>query len=229
MYKYLLFDLDDTLLDFKKAQDSAMAENLQKHQIKATPDILKKYAEINAFCWHKFEKGEFSRPEIFTNRVKMLGEFLRTEFEYQSFTRQYIECLARQGQIIPYSIELLRELRKKGYKIAAASNGTIDAQTGRIVASGLAGFFKDGIFLSEKVGTQKPNPEFFEYVLDKLGVKNKKQVLMIGDSISSDIAGANAVGIDSCLVDFEKNYLEKSVNATYIVNSLEEIITVCGI
>ncbi len=227
MYKYLLFDLDDTLLDFKKAQDSAMTENLQNYQIKATPEILKKYAEINAFCWHQFEKGKFSRPEIFVNRVKMLGDFLGTEFEYQSFTSRYLECLSRQGQIIPYSVELLIRLGKKGYKIAAASNGTVAAQTGRLVVSGLAGFFKDGIFLSEKVGIQKPNLEFFEYVLNKLGVKNKKEVLMIGDSISSDIAGANAVGIDSCLVDFDKNYTSETVDATYIINSLEEIITVC--
>lgn len=227
MYKYLLFDLDDTLLDFKKAQDSAMTENLQNHQIKTTPEILKKYAEINAFCWHQFEKGKFSRPEIFVNRVKMLGDFLGTEFEYQSFTSRYLECLSRQGQIIPYSVELLIRLGKKGYKIAAASNGTVAAQTGRLVVSGLAGFFKDGIFLSEKVGIQKPNLEFFEYVLNKLGVKNKKEVLMIGDSISSDIAGANAVGIDSCLVDFDKNHTSETVDATYIINSLEEIITVC--
>lgn len=113
--------------------------------------------------------------------------------------------------------------------MAAATNGSLIPQTGRIVASGIAGFFDSGIFISEVVGHKKPEPEFFKFVLNKIGISDKSQVLMIGDSLSGDILGAVGSGIDSCFVDFGGETLPVSCKATYIVNSLKDIIPICGL
>ncbi len=228
MYKYILFDLDDTLLDFKKAEATAIAETLEKFGVKATLKTVKLYSDINISCWKRYEKGEITREEIYENRVNLLGERLGVFFDVGRFTDEYCTRLSRQGQTYSYSLSLLRQLKAKGYKMAAATNGSLDAQTGRIVASGIAGFFDSGIYISEKIGLKKPDFEFFQYILNAIGIKNKAEALVIGDSLSSDIAGANAAGIDSCLVG-EKNIDNFEHSPTYFARSLEEIISVCGL
>ena len=229
MYKYLLFDLDDTLLDFKTAQDCAMARTLQNYKIEPTRENLQKYAQINRLCWSRFEKGEITRPEIFTNRTKMFGEFLGVNLQHEPFTKTYLSHLANQGQTLPYATELLKILQQKGYKMAAATNGTLNSQTGRIIFSGLMGFFKKGIFISELIGFQKPDPNFFLEVLNRMGVQEKNEVLMVGDSLVCDVEGASAAGIDSCLVDLSRTYTKENCPANYIINSLEELISTCNL
>lgn len=226
MYKYLLFDLDDTLLDFKKAEATAISEVLENFGVTPTKEIIELYSNINLSCWKRYEKGEITRDEIYENRVNMLGERLSVCFNVNEFTKMYCKLLSQQGQTFPYAHVLLSELKAKGYKMAAATNGTLVTQKGRIAASGLAEFFDLGIYISEEIGFKKPDPEFFEYILKTVGAHNKKEALVIGDSPSSDIAGAVAAGIDSCLVG--KNSPEK-VKPTYFAKRLEDVSSICGL
>ena len=228
MYKYIIFDLDDTLFDFKKAEAIAITETLEKFGVKATLKTVKLYSDINISCWKRYEKGEITREEIYENRVNLLGEKLGVTFDVSRFTDEYCRHLSSQGQTYSYSFSLLRQLKARGYKMAAATNGSLSVQTGRIAASGIADFFDSGIYISEKIGFKKPDIEFFQYILNAIGIKDKAEVLIIGDSLSSDIAGANAAGIDSCLVS-EKNIDNFEHSPTYFARSLEEIISVCGL
>lgn len=226
MYKYLLFDLDDTLLDFKKAEATAISEVLKGFGINATKETVELYSAINISCWKRYEKGEITRDDIYKNRVEILGEKLGVVFDSEEFTAKYCALLSKQGHTFPSALPLLKQLKAKGYEMAAATNGSLIAQTGRIVNSGLAGFFNLGIYVSEVIGLKKPDPEFFEFILKSIGVKNKNEVLVIGDSPSSDISGAVAAGLDCCLVNLRQKATENS-KANYVANSLEEIITVC--
>ena len=226
MYKYILFDLDDTLLDFKKAEATAISEVLLAFGVTPSRQTVELYSNINISCWKRYEKGEITREEIYRDRVNILGERLGVSFDVEKFTNDYCALLSKQGQTFPYAVTLLKQLKAKGYKMAAATNGSLIAQKGRIAASGLAEFFDCGIYISEEIGFKKPEPEFFEYILNAVGIKNKKEVLVIGDSPSSDIAGAIATGLDSCLVGESSS---DAVKPTYFANSLEDIPLACGL
>ena len=229
MYEYILFDLDNTLLDFNKAEAISISAVLGSYGIVATPKIIENYSKINLSCWKRFEKGEIAREDIFKDRVNLLGDSLGTKFDYLEFTKKYVNVLSHQGHTFPETLPLLKTLRKTGYKMAAATNGSLIPQIGRITASGIAGFFSYGIFISEVIGHKKPEYKFFEFVLNKIGVTDKSKVLMIGDSLSGDILGAAKFGIDSCFVDFSGKEVPSSGYATYVVHSLNDIIPICGL
>ena len=108
MYKYLLFDLDETLLDFKKAEAVAITETLKSFGIKATRETVELYSAINLSCWKRYEKGEITRDEIYKNRVELLGESLGVAFDADSFTNKYSDLLSYQGHLYPYAIFLCR-------------------------------------------------------------------------------------------------------------------------
>lgn len=228
MYKYLLIDLDDTLLDFKKAEAKAVWVVLKSFGIKPTKKTVETYSKINKACWKRFEKGEISKEEIYIDRVNMLAQRLGVEIEPSEFTKRYLVELSKQGQNSRFAKRFLKSLLKKGYIIAAVTNGTLATQTGRIARSGLEKYFVGGIFISEQIGLKKPDKEFFDFVLNALEVKNKAEVLVIGDSITSDIKGALNSELDSCLVGgFTAE--EPDIVPTYHCKNLMQIISVCGL
>lgn len=228
-YKYLLFDLDDTLLDFKKAEYYGIKAVFEKMGITVSDENIELYSKINLSCWKQYEQGEITREDIYKNRVVQFGEKIGVDIDVEEFSDTYFYTLSRQGQTMPYAFELMDALSKKDYVIAAATNGALVPQTFRIVNSGLAGFFKGGIFVSEQIGFRKPEPEFFEYLLKELRVKDKGEVLVIGDSLSSDIAGAVSLGLDSCFVNLRSEEVSYKGDFTYSVCSLKDLIKVCGL
>ncbi len=229
MYKYLLFDLDDTLLDFKLAEATAISGVLKGQGVEPTLETVEIYSKINESCWKRFEKGEITRDEIYQLRVEILGQKLGVTFDHKKFTNEYFISLSRQGQVLPDALDLLKTLRSKGYVLAAITNGSLAIQTKRLICSGLTDFFDGGIFISEEIGFKKPQPEFFEYVLERLGFPEKHSVLVLGDSLSGDIAGALSVGLDCCFVRIKGQDISSQIVPTYTVNKLADIPSICGL
>ncbi len=229
MYKYIFWDLDETLLDFKLAEATAIAVTFKKIGIDPKKETIELYSKINHSCWKQYEKGEISREDIYKNRVILLGESLGIDIDVEGFSKEYFIRLSQQGQTFPFALTILKYLKQKGYLMAAATNGAAGVQINRIVSSGISGFFSGGIFISEQIGFKKPEPEFFYYMLNALGIKNKEEVLVIGDSQSSDIKGAVSAGLDCCFVNFKNEAINENFKPTYTVNTLEEIITVCSL
>lgn len=228
MYKYLLIDLDDTLLDFKKAEAKAVSVVFRSFGIKPTKKTVKTYSEINKSCWKRYEKGEIAKSEIYTNRVNILSQRLGVDINVDEFSKRYFSQLSRQGQKLTFAKGFLKKLVKKGYKIVAVTNGAFAIQTGRIERSGLEKYFTGGIFISEQIGLKKPDKEFFDFVLNSLEVENKAEVLVIGDSPTSDIKGAVNSGLDSCLVgDYAAE--EIATAPTYFCKNLRQVISACGL
>lgn len=226
MYKYLLFDLDDTLLDFKTAEKTAISQVLEKHGVEPTEKTVKLYSAINESCWKEFEKGLILRQEIYEKRIRLLAEELNVKLDIQKVTEDYFYALSNQGQLMPKAEELLENLSRKGYILAAVTNGTAIIQKSRILFSGIKKFFENRIYISEEIGLKKPQKEYFEYVMKQLGIIDKSQVLIIGDSPSSDILGAMNVNIDSCFVAFKGQVLPKDIYSKFRVENLEEIIDI---
>ena len=228
MYKHLIFDLDDTLLDFKSAEATAIRQVMAEFGIDPNNENVALYSGINLNFWKRFEKNEIKREEIFEGRFIELAKNLKISVDTKKMSERYFEALSLGGQVFPYTIPLLKYLHKK-YTLSAATNGALITQTRRIASSGIEGYFKGGIYISEAIGLQKPQKEYFEHILTSLGNPPTEEVLIFGDSPSSDILGANNSGIDCCFVNLRGQTLPQNLKANFVVNSLEEIPIVCGL
>lgn len=196
-YTSLFLDLDNTLLDFDKAEESAITRVLKKHGLPCNTETVKKYSEINLSYWKRFERGEIKREDIFENRFADLLSFLGRNGNIAEIAKDYFACLSEGYFTVDGAEDILEYLKKSGYKLYITTNGISLTQLKRIRNSGVEKY-TDGIFVSENTGHQKPEKEYFEYVMDRIPENGKSRILIIGDSQSSDILGGIRFGIDTC-------------------------------
>ncbi len=225
MYKYLIFDLDDTLLDFKAAEKKAIKRALKEFNIDPTDRVVTLYSDINLSYWKAFERGEINREDIFEGRFETLSEKLNVPLDTVAISKKYFHYLSLCGATFKDAVPLLLKLKGE-FILAAATNGEEGTQTNRLVASGISGFFDGGIFISGVMGLKKPQKEYFEYILKALKNPDKSEVLMLGDSLSGDILGAQKVGIDTCFVNLRGQTLPENINPTYTVTVLKDILKI---
>ena len=198
-YKYLLFDLDDTLLDFGKAQVLAFKKLLEDENIEYSDELFEQYETINKSLWRSFERGEISNKEVTSERFIRFFALFDRKVDGSEVDNSY---LAEGNQLFEGIIEMLEKLTLTN-KLYVASNGIGVTQHRRLKNNNLNKYFEK-IFISEEIGSKKPDREFFDIIFKEIGVENKNEVLMIGDTLTSDILGANNARIDSCLVDIHK-------------------------
>lgn len=200
MIRNLFFDLDDTLLDFRRAERCAVAETLAAFGIPATDARLDRYAAINADYWHRLERGEVTRDALKVLRFRdLFRESGITGIDPEAVTHAYEERLAAQYFLIPGAHKALAALHGR-YRLYAASNGTGHIQRARLIGAGIAPFF-DGLFISAEIGAEKPSPAFFDAIFARFPALVRAETVMIGDSLTSDIAGGQAAGLRTVLFD----------------------------
>ncbi|MGE4453166.1 MAG: YjjG family noncanonical pyrimidine nucleotidase [Sphaerochaeta sp.] len=224
MYRYLFFDADGTLFDFHQAEHQAfwsMAEILGL-ALKITHEKL--YISCNAEVWKQFEKGEVTIDELKSKRFASFSSASGIPLDPAQASKIYQQELAKQGILYDETITVLETLKERGYTIFLATNGIAEVQRGRIAVSQTSHYF-EGIFISEEIGYQKPDPRFFSHMLQATGLTEQKHAsLMIGDSLSSDIAGGNASGIDTLWLNKERRELISGIYPTYSKTSLHEVL-----
>ncbi len=218
-YTTLLFDSDDTLLDFKSAEKSALEKAMTDCGLAFSDNLCHIYSKANEVFWKAFEKGEIEKSQIYVGRFELFLKNADISFEAKRLSEKYEEFLKRQYNLIEGAMETCLALHEL-YDMYIVSNGNIKVQIPRLNGSGLRPFFND-VFVSEQVGFQKPQKEFFDYVFDSIGVTDKSSVLIIGDSISSDILGGINAGIDTCL--FSQNINTSGITPTYTVKDHKEL------
>lgn len=220
MYKYLLWDIDGTVLNFLAAEAHAIRFLFKKYNLGVCDDEkLKLYSGINKKYWGMLERNALTKPEILIGRFREFFDIIGADTSIaESFNKDYQVTLGDYVEFIDHAKEAL--LSQKGKCVlAAVTNGTKIAQEKKLRMSGLDQIF-DAIFISENVGFEKPNKEFFDHVFASLGITDKSEVLIIGDSLTSDILGGVNAGIDTCW--FNPMHKSKSLDipVTYEIDDL---------
>ena len=227
-YKYLLFDLDHTLLDFDAAEDIALSQLLKEEGVVDIQTYKDYYVPMNKSLWKDLEQKKITKAELINTRFAKLFAHFGIEKDGAYLAERYQFFLSKQGQTFPGVEDLLKKLISKGYELYAATNGITYIQTGRLKQSGIAPYFKE-IFISEQLHTQKPDAEFYEKIRARIPNFDKNQTLMIGDSLSADIQGGNNAGIDT--IWYNPHHLENKTQAqpTYEVDSYQALLDCLGL
>lgn len=223
MYRYLLWDIDGTVLNFLASEAYAIRNLFKKYNLgECSDEMLKMYSAINSKYWQMLENGKLTKNEILVARFREFFEIIGADTAIaEAFNRDYQPALGDHIEFIEGAKEALLSQKDK-YILAAVTNGTKAAQEKKLRLSGLCEIF-DAIFISENVGAEKPNKRFFDYVFEKLAITDKREVLIIGDSLTGDMKGGNLAGIDTCWFNptHKPNTLDFSV--TYEVDRLDKI------
>ena len=222
-YKFLLFDLDHTLLDFDAAEDIALTHLLKEEGVEEIQVYKDYYVPMNKALWKDLEQKKISKQELVNTRFSRLFAHFGVEKDGAYLAERYQFFLSKQGQIFPGVEDLLKNLIHQGYELYAATNGITTIQAGRLEQSGIATFFKEN-FISEQLHTQKPDAAFYEKIGARISNFDKKYALMIGDSLSADIQGGNNAGIDT--IWYNPHHLENKTKAqpTYEVDSYHALL-----
>lgn len=222
-YKYLLWDIDGTILNFEKAEKRAIRTLFEKFNLgECTDEMLSHYIEINKKYWKLLECGKMEKERILVERFEefFLKEGIRTDAASE-FNKAYQLAL---GDTIVFNDDALEIIKaqKKNYQIIIVTNGTAIAQKKKLERSGLDKI-ADNIFISEEVGYEKPSIHFFERVIAKAGIDDISQAVIIGDSLTSDIQGGVNAGIDTCWYNPKEEINDTNLKPTYIIKNLHEL------
>ncbi|VEI08394.1 Putative HAD-hydrolase yfnB [Kurthia zopfii] len=220
-YHTLIFDLDDTLLDFQQAEIEAFEKTFSNYNIQNSISTYKKdYDAISRVLWDGVQDGIFTIAQVGEYRFKRLFEKHKLDLEAVSFNKDYLFNLGQQSNLIEGAEQIATTL--PNIKFVALSNGFTKTQLSRIANSPLKDLF-DEIIISEMTGFEKPQKGIFDYTMNQLSLSETDGVLMIGDSLSSDIAGGLNYGMDTCWFNPHRKTNESFVTPTYEIKSLDEI------
>lgn len=220
-YKYLLFDADNTLFDFNECERRAFGVTFAKLGIESSDSIYDLYHHINAEIWKEFEKGLIEREVLKYERYRRLFEKLGVEnVNCKEVASAYELNLAEQALEFDGAAELLG-LLSENYEIYIVTNGLAYVQEHRFEKSGFVPYIKK-VYISERLGAQKPSALFFDRVIEDIGDSNRSKYLVIGDSLTSDIDGAINSSLDCCWLNHSRADSDGR-NITYTVYDFSDI------
>lgn len=230
-YRFLLFDADYTLLDFDKDMFHAFQATYEAcfgSQRPYSPALLEQYEACNDRWWKKLERGECTKPQLFAGRFQDFLQETGLTGQPEEINRLYFENLAQGGALLPGALELVRDL-SGAYQLYIVTNGNAVSQMSRLERSGLLPYVQD-VFVSEDAGAAKPDVRYFDYAFSRIPGFEKERALLIGDSLTSDMLGAQNAGIDSMwycpqALRYYPEWEEeaKKLSITYQVGSFEEM------
>lgn len=225
-YDILLFDADRTLFDFDRSEKEAFKKIAPRYGVVFSEDIYLYYKRINDDFWDALERGEVTKSQMLVLRFeRLLDSCGLPTAGAEGFNHEFLTALSEQCFAFDESLPLLTELKRRKKRMFLITNGVVFVQRGRLAISPLTAFFEK-IFISDEIGYEKPSIEFFSAVINGISGFDKKRAVVIGDSLTSDVKGANDAGIDCIWFNEKKLPLPKGYEAKLIVNSLKELYTV---
>lgn len=225
-FQVILWDIDGTLLDFHAAESVAIRALFHKHGLgTCTETMLADYSMINRGYWQRLERGELSKAEVLVGRFReFFGKYgLNTDCA-AAFNDDYQLALGDTVHFFPGAWETVNALKGQLLQ-CVVTNGTAIAQHRKLKNSGLDGIF-DAIFISDEIGNEKPTVAFFDAVWAKIGKFDPANVLIIGDSLTSDIQGGNNVGIRTCWFNPDGTPLPPDLRIDYDIRSIPEVLEI---
>ncbi len=220
-YQWLIFDADGTLFDFHAGETTALQMTTRTHGIEYSPHLHDVYKAISADLWGRFEGGEIDLEHLRVVRFKRLFDELGVDVDAEAFNDQFMKDLGLQTQLLPGAEAAVRDFSSR-HKLLLATNGIAVVQRARFARSSIRNFFED-VVISDEIGVAKPQPEYMDEAFSRMGNPPKSEVLMIGDSLSSDVAAGVNYGIDTCWFNPNGLPLDGYPKPTYEIADLSEI------
>ena len=199
MIEFLFLDLDDTILDFHKAERIAIGKTIREFGVEPTEEVLELYHGINKWHWEQLELGTMTRAEVLVNRFGVLFERLGKTVDAPACAKAYEKNLSIGHWFLPGAEEAVDRLHKK-YRLFLASNGTASVQKGRMTSANLYRFFET-VFVSQEIGHNKPSKAYFDAAFARIPGFDPEKCLMVGDSLTSDILGGINAGIKTVWIN----------------------------
>ena len=220
-YPYLLFDADNTLFDFDAAEKNAHRQVCGKHRLSFTEEGYALYRRCNAQLWQDFDRGLCSKEFLLTERFRRYLSLTGETGDPERMNRDHLRALGESAVLLPGAEALCRRLAA-GHELYLVTNAVESVQRARFERSAIRPYFRD-VFISEAIGCGKPSPAYFAYVLRAVPGLTAENGLVIGDSLTSDIQGANNAGLACCWFNPKGLPRPDGLRIDYEVRTLEEI------
>lgn len=218
-YRWLLFDLDNTLMDFHAASEIAFVELMREYGLLEDEIDYPRYHEINGRVWHDFEAGKIDAITLRGRRFEEYFEAVNVRpVSGLQANEDYLKIVAQHPIMIDGAYDLLKAVAPH-YQLAIITNGLKEVQRKRLDAADITHYF-DAITVSDEIGVAKPDPRYFDHAISLMQYDEKDKMLVIGDSLLSDILGANRSGIDSCWHNLKRKPNTTHAAPTYEVHNL---------
>ena len=222
-YKWLLFDADDTVLDFLRSEHDALTLTLRGAGLPHSEDVISVYSTINEALWKKLELGLVEKERLRVQRFEELTAHYGWDTDAAALARAYTDHLSQMSYVLPGAYECCRALYESGaYGMYIITNGISSVQRARFGACAVKDFFAQ-CFISGDVGYEKPSRRFFDAVAAQIEGFDPAHALVIGDSLSSDIRGGREYGIDTCWLNRRGREVPSDGSITYIINSISDL------
>ena len=222
-YQFLLFDIDNTLMDFNAGEKIALFQTMVEFGAPIQDEEYHAYLAINQAQWAKFEQGLLDSKAVQRLRFEEFAAYLgRDRGEGDALNARYVENLGRQAILMQGAMDLILQLHER-YQIAVVTNGLTLVQRERLKRSGFLPHL-DGVFISQEMGVQKPSAAYFDYVLRGLSGAERTNCLIIGDSLSADILGGINAGIDTCWLRLAGAEPRADITPTYTVSDYTALL-----
>ena len=228
MYKLLLFDIDETLFDFKKTERKAFEETFYPmNSCFREEKYFELYKKINKELWTLLDEGRLSQEELKYERIRLFLKESGFGGNYVEITLKFMDKLSKGAYLLDDAEEVVKKL-SENHKLIIVTNGLKEVQRSRIEASAIGRYFNK-VVVSDEIGILKPERGIFEYAVEGYGYIKKSEMLMIGDSINSDIKGGRDFGIATCW--FKRNSTENTsdIKENYRITNLKELLELDGI
>ena len=221
MIEFLFLDMDDTILDFHKAEGIALRKTLQSFGLTPTDHVCARYTKINREHWQRLENRELTREQVVVGRFATLFREFGMDVDAYAVAMAYEGNLSQGHYFMPGAEEALQRLSQK-YKLYLASNGTSRVQWPRLESAGIRGYFQD-IFISQDMGADKPSREYFESCFARIEGFDVSRAMMVGDSLTSDIRGGLNAGMRTCWINARKENSREDIPADYQIEYLHQL------
>ena len=226
MIETVLFDLDDTILDFHKAEALALSGTLEQLGVAPTPERIALYSEINAAQWRRLEAGEITRAEVLTTRFRLFFREIGEERSCDQAQAIYEARLSEGHFFIDGAIDVLDAIHQQ-YALYLVSNGNLRVQEGRLRSAAISHYFQN-IFISECIGADKPSRLFFDRCFAQIPNFDPETALIVGDSLTSDIQGGINAGIRTCWFNPGGKPVRFGIQPDYEISDLRKVIELVG-
>ncbi|TAK47972.1 MAG: noncanonical pyrimidine nucleotidase, YjjG family [Saprospiraceae bacterium] len=223
-YPWILFDADDTIFDFHRSARHALVATMQDFDIAPKPEFVTVYEQINLEIWAAFERQEITAVELRRTRFEKFLDAIGEYRDPMAMNTRYLRHLSATTFLVDGARSLVEELLVKGSRLGLITNGLKEVQRPRISRAKLEDNF-EVIVVSDEIGVSKPHAGFFGHAFVKMGSPGKKEVLVVGDSLNSDIQGGNNFGLDTCWFNPGKTSNITEHHPTYEIEKLHELIS----